>query len=148
MLEAAGVPERHLYGSPADKAEPLYVLGGVSARKAMQTLGTEWGRALHPDLWVRLWEAGAGEGCIADDVRFVNEAQSIRRAGGCVIQVVRSLADVERPAQHASEDFMAVPFNARVVNDKCPTILQQRLIEALDTWRLSVLPRTHAAAAE
>lgn len=150
MLEAAGVPPANLYGGPADKAQALYVLGGASARTAMQSLGTEWGRALHPDIWVRMWEASVSSetGAIADDVRFQNEAASIRGAGGCIIQIVRSLADLERVPHHASEDFASIPFNFRVVNDKCPTILCDRLIAGLETWRLSVLPRAHAVAAE
>lgn len=134
MIEALGVDRKHLYGTPAEKAEPLPLFGGLTARHAMQTLGTEWGRrCIDGDFWVRTWFATMpfATVVIADDVRFENEARAILNEGGRVIQVIRDLDDLNRTPKHASEDFARVPFSVRVVNDKCPTILQRRLIEAL-----------------
>lgn len=65
---------------------------GITARHLMQTLGTEFGRkAVHPELWVTLWKARAErfEHVIADDVRFENEVDAIRSAGGEIWQIVR-----------------------------------------------------------
>lgn len=136
MIAALGVDPRHLYGTPADKAEPLAIFGGQTARHAMQTLGTEWGRAcIGPNFWVNAWLATAPKSCtaVADDVRFENEARAIMHRGGVVIRVIRSLADLEREPKHASEDFRAVPFTVQVINDKCPTELQRALIRALQS---------------
>lgn len=69
---------------------------GVSYRTMMQTLGTEWGRSLNPQLWVNLvekrWKQDAANGCgtILTDVRFDSEAQWIKMNGGVIIKVVRA----------------------------------------------------------
>lgn len=133
MIEALGVDRKHLYGKPEEKAASLYLFGGRSARDAMQTLGTEWGRVcVDPEIWVRAWLASLPTApAIADDLRFQNEADAIKSRGGRIICVVRSMRDFERVPRHASENFAAVPYDCVVLNDKCPTILGQRLAEAL-----------------
>ncbi len=57
----------------------------------MQTLGTEWGRALSPTLWVNVWARSLDglERVVADDVRFDNEVAAVRELGGTVIEVQR-----------------------------------------------------------
>lgn len=66
---------------------------GVSLRRLMQTLGTEWGRELiNPDLWVILAKqvlADNGPGMLISDVRFENEAKWIRSVGGRIIHIRR-----------------------------------------------------------
>lgn len=132
MMETAGVPRENLYGTPEQKAAPLSLLGGKSARHAMQTLGTDWGRlCIGEDFWANSWVAKAGDRAIADDLRFQNESEVIRSRGGIVIQIIRDITDLNKTADHASENFQAVPFDVRVVNDKCPTILKERLLEAV-----------------
>lgn len=63
------------------KEAPLQGLGGhMSARKMMQTLGTEWGRnIIDPNLWVRAWLSdvrGQSGSVVADDARFHNEVEA------------------------------------------------------------------------
>lgn len=80
---------------------------GISPRKAMQTLGTEWGRELiNSDLWLILAGKRA-EGILAGDfnvlitdTRFENEAQWIRKNGGMIIHLDRNVEKVE---SHVSE---------------------------------------------
>lgn len=136
MLAVLGVPARHLYGTPAEKAEPLALLCGKSARHAMQTLGTEWRDTVGRDLWLNAWRATmpAG-GCIADDVRFSHEADAIRSLGGVIVQVIRSERDLDRVPRHASEDFAKIPFDLRVVNDRCTTQLRETLIRGVQIAR-------------
>jgi hypothetical protein len=133
MLEALGVSERHLYGSQADKLEPLDILGGKSARQALQLLGTEWGREMIcPDLWERAWRAGVPrKGCIADDVRFPNEVDAIQSLGGTVICIVRSGLDFSRKPKHPSEDFGALPYDRFVINNGSVQDLRDRLRKQL-----------------
>ena len=83
-------------------------------RRAMQTLGTEWGRALDRNLWVDIANKKYRQHVelmrtlkvvdslfVVPDVRFDNEADWILANGGEVIRVVR---DVENPVEsHASE---------------------------------------------
>lgn len=113
----------------AGDRERIDPISGVSYRKLMQTLGTEWGRAVHPDLWTRVakakWE-WVKEGCPVDhsqgilenvmmgaldqhngmvisDVRFDNEAEWIRSEGGIIIHVDRDSAEKVGVEGHASE---------------------------------------------
>lgn len=80
----------------ADRKEQVIPILGVSPRRLMQTLGTEWGRELiNPDLWLILAQqnlAVNGPGMVITDVRFDNEAEWIRRMGGKVIHISRNSA--------------------------------------------------------
>ena len=119
MLAAIGVPGCHLYGTPAEKEAPLRLFGGKSARHAMQTLGTEWGRQhIGPGFWVEAWRATmpADVGAIVvDDVRFPNEAETIRDMGGIMIRIDRTAA--ARDVKHASENHRAIPTDFEILND-------------------------------
>lgn len=89
MLHCLGLDERHTDGEL--KEAPCDLLGGQTPRRAMQTLGTEWGRGLiGPDLWVNAWRATMPTGhVVVDDIRFVNEADAVRAAGGIVVRIDR-----------------------------------------------------------
>lgn len=131
MLLAAGIPEANING--ADKEAPLEVLGGRSARYAMQTLGTEWGRrTICDDLWVRLWLANMPErGCICDDVRFINEARALKNSGGKLICIVRSTKDFAKSPTHPSENFSILPFHCVIENSDSKETLKRNLMEAV-----------------
>lgn len=103
-----GMFERHLYGSNVDKNEPLEVLGGKSARFAMQTIGTEWRELIDKNLWVnhlhmRLLKTKSNR-TVIDDTRFEHEYKHLIDNGVLVI-------GIERPGQgtsngtHASETW-------------------------------------------
>ena len=138
MLSALGVSDRHLYGTPDEKEEPLGILGGKSARQAMQLLGTEWGRdAICADLWVRAWHVAvskkAGWLIVADDLRFQNEADAIKALGGvvvCVLKKPAALATSDLTNLHRSQEFFKIPRDHIIVNDGS--------LEDLDSmvWRL------------
>ncbi len=92
------------------KEKPDRVLGGTSPRRAMQTLGGEWGRdSVREDLWVSLWRAdaqrklNAGLSLVVDDLRYPNEADAIRELGG-EIWKIEGAARRHVPA-HPSEEF-------------------------------------------
>lgn len=85
---------------------------GVSPRRLLQSLGTEWGRQhVSEDVWIRLAlrTARVASRAVIPDVRFDNEAQAIRAAGGSVWRVVRPGVSCLDPstAQHASERGIA-----------------------------------------
>jgi hypothetical protein len=96
---------------------PIPRLGGITARRLLQTLGTEWGRALDPEFWLRIWlndarnETWAGtRGIVVDDVRFLNEAFFLRRETDArIISIVTPHVGPlgEKEAQHASETELA-----------------------------------------
>lgn len=108
MLALLGVDMSDPYWQ-ARKEEPIPALG-VSPRRMMQTLGTEWGRQLiNPDLWLimahqRLLQSGPG--MVISDVRFDNEAAWIRKHGGWIIHVIRP--DTKTVEAHESENGIEV----------------------------------------
>lgn len=117
MLRAVGLTDEHIEGHLKEK--PCDLLCGATPRHAMQTLGTEWGRKMiGEDLWVRLWRASIEslDRVVVDDVRFANEAQAVRDAGGVVIRVT-TIADLAGGGGHESErqEFEAdyTIFNAK-----------------------------------
>lgn len=106
-VDLAYMTARHL------KEQPMPVLG-VSYRQLAQTLGTEWGRALAPDFWLRMAAASMTEVSIStfgppcfviSDVRFPNEAEWIRGLGGQVWRIDRP--GVAPVREHASEVLVA-----------------------------------------
>lgn len=106
-----------------DKTLPFVELAGVTPRKFMQCIGTEGGRhAVHPDLWVMHTMARIANdrligprSAVISDVRFPNEAEAIRDAGGFVLWVNRSGCD---PAEHASEAGLPAHLcDAVILND-------------------------------
>ena len=95
LLTGNGISDEYI-DSRAFKEKVIPELG-VSYRQMAQTLGTEWGRSLHADFWLRL--AGAYMADLAEsdghshfvisDVRFVNEAQWVRDRGGIIWRIER-----------------------------------------------------------
>ncbi len=91
-----------------DKDSKPAMLGGKTVRQALQSLGTEWGRGMvSKDLWTDCARQAIAinvdnDGCVViDDVRFDNEAQMIRDAGGVIIEISRSGVPVDT---HSSEN--------------------------------------------
>jgi hypothetical protein len=88
------------------KEQPIPWLG-KSPRELLQTLGTEWGRQMvNQDIWIKLAmrRAAEYERVAITDVRFENEAEAIRHAGGQVWQVERPGAGLAGAAGgHSSE---------------------------------------------
>lgn len=114
---------------------------GINIRKALQTLGTEWGRAMDRNMWIKLLFnqieiIGAGTEddnrpfiAIIPDVRFYNEEVAIREQGGKIFKVIgreSSLVDTS----HASEqEIKFLQPDYMVINDSTKKALFK---EALD----------------
>ena len=104
---------------------------GKSPRQLAQTLGTEWGRDLvHPELWLilarRAYEA-ADTHFVIPDVRFTNEAQFLRAAGGEVWKI-------ERPgcaaiAAHVSESGIPTALVDRVLDNTSTMSVLHALVD-------------------
>jgi len=85
------VPDQRYEMSPEAQSE--HGQRFLSPRIALQQLGTEWGRAMNPDIWARLGVRRAEEMLesthsliVISDVRFPNEANAISAAGGYMIR--------------------------------------------------------------
>lgn len=113
---------------------------GTSPRVLAQTLGTEWGRQLiDRDIWLKIAQEKyrrmggkavvntktngqiAAMGMIIPDVRFENEAQWIKDAGGIMFKVERPDLS-EEVAPHSSEG--GIPdrlIDYTIINDRPPS---------------------------
>lgn len=90
------------------KEEPDPYLRGRTPRHAMQTLGTEWGRqSIAEDLWIDTWAQRAMSvlkrdmDVVCDDCRFPNEAATVRKLRGRVVQIIGREKGVTK--SHSSE---------------------------------------------
>jgi hypothetical protein len=103
------------YGWDGYKESPY----GLEIRTLLQLIGTEVGREMFgADFWVNyaLNSTSDKDKVVFADVRFQNEADAIKRAGGKVIRVER---DGVGPANdHVSEhDLNQYDFDATIYND-------------------------------
>jgi hypothetical protein len=104
-LAPLGLDYRHLWGTQADKAEPIPSLGGKTGRDFCEKVGEAY--RIFPDVWLNLalydWKK---EGCppIAfDDIRYPNEAHVLAAAGALIVTVHAPGAPVIR-REHVSDN--------------------------------------------
>lgn len=123
--------------SDRDSKEQKIEWLGVSPRQLLQSLGTEWGRQhVSEDVWIRLAmrTARLSGRAVLPDVRFDNEAQAIRAAGGSVWRVVRpgvSCLDAST-ARHSSERGISPELiDEAILNDGSLESLRSRVDVAL-----------------
>ena len=146
FIQAAfGFEPDQLWGSTERRAEKSARFpDGPTAREALQQLGTEWGRRLHPDVWVRHairtaravqagqgdydcreWQLGSSAAppprlIVIPDVRFDNELATIQEASGGDVWLIRRPATETLPGgipNHASEVGIPVERFNRVLNN-------------------------------
>lgn len=117
-----------------DTKEAVIPWLGVSYRQAAQTLGTEWGRnCINQNLWVLLAQNFVARqlainsfestpmvtGVVFSDVRFNNEAEWLRSAGGRIFHLARKDAAMVRdhPSEHGvaarNEDALILNFGTK-----------------------------------
>ena len=82
----------------------------LTPRKLLQLLGTECGRQIiHPNIWVNSLFADykKDSNWIITDVRFTNEAQTIKDRGGIMIRINRPLyrLDDQHPSETALDNY-------------------------------------------
>lgn len=123
------------------KDKPHALLGGNTPRYAMQTLGTEWGRnTLSDTLWIDVCMNKVnsalhrhGTSVVVSDVRFPNEAEAIRAAGGKIIQILRAGGPGIQDNQHVSEN--GIPqhmIDTIIINDGSLEDFKIQLIKYID----------------
>jgi dephospho-CoA kinase len=130
MLLPLGIDMRSDYWQ--SRKEEVIAALGVSPRRMMQTLGTEWGRQLiNKDLWLILAQQELlrlGPGMVVSDVRFENEAEWVRRMGGRIIHLDRPQA--KSVESHASEaGVKREPGDIVIHNTGSLAELQQKVTE-------------------
>jgi len=80
---------------------------GLTVRKLLQTIGTDWFRHTYPDCWISAFQKKFNEArlkyshVLVPDVRFPNELYALRGVNGVVIRLLR--APYGDQDQHESE---------------------------------------------
>lgn len=118
-----------------DRKEETIPALGVSPRRMMQTLGTEWGRELiNEDIWLIIAHQrllSAGPGMVIPDVRFENEADWVRKHGGVILHLQRP--DGIKVETHSSENGVTVKDeDFAITNDGSLEDLQDRVRKMFD----------------
>jgi len=129
-----GLSHDQLYGDEKDIVDDVY---GITPRRIMQTLGTEWGRNLiHPDVWVKVMESlysrpGYGE-LVIPDVRFENEADFVREHG-VLIHIVGRFDNGDSVVEdHVSESGINIDTRDLIIrNDDVIASFHEYIREAL-----------------
>src|SRR5690606_7363600 len=108
----------------ATEAGRLFVTEKDPGRRAQQ-LGTDIGRALDPEVWIRyLLEHLPAGPVVVDDVRFVNECEALRAAGFRLVRLM------------APPDVLAARLAARAAERRDPDHASERGLEGIpdDYW--------------
>lgn len=138
LLRYRGAPEaeieRMIEGDL--KEEPSPFLSGRSARYAMQTLGTEWGRELMSEtFWIDAAEdrLRGKDRVVVSDVRFANEADLIRKREGSLYRIQRGAATPAVADVHPSEtEILTMPVDGVLFNTAAtPAEFRERVIRPL-----------------
>ena len=142
--------DKLLYGDEKDYVIPEI---GASPRRMLQTLGTEWGRSINPEIWIKSKQAELRMMCKRDvppevvfipDVRFDNEAKLC----DVLVQVVRPHHSTEVPA-HASESGIAAHLiDLTVQNDSDLNALRHKMETLWDTVLDTIVGQTEREDAQ
>jgi hypothetical protein len=105
MLRALGLSEGAVGGRSDERAAPQPILDGKTARYALSTLGTDWGRnMISPRLWAnavkdkiarRLTEPNPRP-IVIDDLRFPTDWEVVSAFGGAIVRIRRSTIEPAR----------------------------------------------------
>ena len=136
-----GVDPMDLEDQKFKETEVPWIGGGVTPRKLMQTLGTEWGRNIDKDLWVKktLSQAALYDKVVISDVRFENELYAIQDAGGIVIRIKRPMKRVGPEHEHVSETALDhisdAEFNHTIDNEGTLSQFISKVYNIMDSIR-------------
>lgn len=103
-LAVMGFPE------PANRDDKEKIIPGFdfSWRQAAQQLGTEFGRALDADIWVKIvghrLRSAPNANWVISDCRFDNEAKLVHELGGTIWHLRGRQAALGEAANHSSEN--------------------------------------------
>lgn len=161
-----GLTHAQVHGTIQDK-ETVDPRWGLTPRYILQKFGTDVARSIHEETWTRslldvhfveeekrrgvVKGGGMAPACVAGplgwvvpDVRFVNEADAIRRHGGIVVRVIRpGTGALDAAGQHASETEMdRIVADIEVVNDGAPEDMRARVDEIVALATAKKLPRS------
>ncbi len=121
-----GFSQEQLHGTVAQKEtrDPFW---GFSPRHALQQLGTEVARNIHPQVWVKAVErqvrANPSKHFVITDMRFKNELTAVHNMGGRSLRITRP--GLPGGDLHASElELEGAAFDHTIVNDDTLEMLE------------------------
>ena len=160
------IPRESLYGTDEDKDKLTKYKwenmpgakgkkGEMTGREIMQHFGTDICRKIYPDIWTnRLIKDIAAENplyAVISDVRFPNEIEAIKAAGGKVIELTRNVSDDSHESENSLNNFS--DYDA-IIDNQNMTIHEscQTLMAILNDWdwiaKEIVIPETNEESAK
>lgn len=119
-----------------DKDRPIPEFGKLTGRKLLAIIGNDIGRAHRSDVWVRRNEALQGKYCpyvwLIDDVRMVNEYESILERGGIMIRVVND--HVPQVSSSTEGNLDGHKFHYTIRNNGTLSALRSEVVKMLEGW--------------
>jgi len=95
-------------------------------REFLQWVGTEWGRARDPNVWVncvlnQLRKLPKDTNVFISDLRFPNEFKVLKKEGFTCVRLIRSVSESQMGSgtkKHASESaLLPHPWDVRILNE-------------------------------
>jgi len=108
--------------------------------KFLQIVGTDWGRAKSPDLWINIAlktiRQHTNENILITDLRFKNEYEALKNEGFTVVRIIRDNRTIDRDPNHISENQLTnqeVNWDFVLENNTTMVDLHSKLDELLIT---------------
>jgi len=99
--------------------------------KFLQYVGTEWGRAIDPDIWIKttMKQLDTCANAFIADVRFPNEIEMLKKNGFKCIRIIRDDRPIDRNTAHPSETALLdyEGWDAVIVNNGSMEEFQRKL---------------------
>jgi hypothetical protein len=138
LLTYVGLHQDDIYDRLWGDKKELQIpeIGGTTARRLMQTLGSEWGRGeVNQYLWVdilaRRLKRESETKFVIDDLRFRNEFHAIRSIPNAEVWLVNR-PDLQATNSHPSEGNLGmVSFDRVITNDGDIASLHAKINEAM-----------------
>jgi hypothetical protein len=142
-IGAFGFTEEQMFG-PSELRDVVDPKWGFAPRKALTSLGTEWARSLHPDIWVKIAldlvrdAHNDGRNVVITDVRFRNEFYALKEAGALCIRLKRSGHEPPTTGHSSELEQTSIPddeFNVIMYNNST----KEELISAIRSFMCTVV---------
>jgi hypothetical protein len=133
------------------KNNAVPALGGMSYREFATSIGSEWGRKRHPDLWVEIAKRkiedhlAMDRNVVVEDVRFPNEYDMLRSLDATMVKVERPVWNGGTPTEAFMFEGMLEDrqFDLNVWNNSSRSELEavaSDLMFGLRSWKKEPAP--------
>ena len=105
-----------------ENKEEILTYWGMSPRQIFQKTGDIYKEVFGEAFWIKRWllsygTFGSTDDIVVPDIRFDNEAKSIRNLGGTLIRVVRGDGLAGAEGEHRSEAGITIPVDFTINNE-------------------------------